>query len=98
MEDNKEILRQENENDNDKNNDISSLHNSRKKREKTKGIKFKKYLKKTSNKIKNKIAKVTTEINNKNKIGTPIIKKERNPGIDLVRLLTMYFVVLNHFI
>ena len=96
MDDNKEILRQEN--DNDKNNDIFSLHNSIKKRKKIEGIKSKKYFKKTSNKIINKIAKVNTVINNKDKNDIPIIKKERNPGIDLVRLMTMYFVVLNHFL
>ena len=76
MDNNKEILRQEN--DNDKNNDIFSLH-------KIKGIKSKKYFKKTSNKIINKIAKVNTVINNKDKNDIPIIKKKRNPGIDLVR-------------
>ena len=35
----------------------------------------------------------------KNKfIKKDLIKKERNPGIDLLRLLTMYCIVLNHFL
>ena len=35
----------------------------------------------------------TDIINNKNKI-----KKERNPGVDLVRLISMYTVIIQHFV
>ena len=36
--------------------------------------------------------------NNNDKNNNKPIKKERNPGIDLVRLLTQYFIVVIHFI
>ena len=77
--------------------DISSIHRSRKIKEKSKKIKLGKYLKKTANKIKEKISKINSGIKTKNKNTTQIVKKPRNPGIDLFRLIAMYFVVLNHF-
>ena len=78
--------------------DISSIHRSRKIKEKSKKIKLEKYLKKTANKIKEKISKINSGIKTKNKNTTQIVKKPRNPGIDLFRLIAMYFVVLNHFL
>ena len=71
---------------------------SRKIKEKSKKIKLEKYLKKTANKIKEKISKINSGIKTKNKNTTQIVKKPRNPGIDLFRLIAMYFVVLNHFL
>ena len=38
--------------------------------------------------IKNKITKDINDFN----------KKKRNPGIDFVRLISMYFVILNHIL
>ena len=71
---------------------------SRKIKEKSKKIKLGKYLKKTANKIKEKISKINSGIKTKNKNTTQINKRPRDPGIDLFRLISMYFVVLNHFL
>ena len=68
--------------------------------------KFKKIRKRTKIKSKNLFNKVSLFINNKikkpeissnNNNDNKQIKKERNPGIDLVRLLTQYCIVLIHF-
>ena len=66
-------------------------------RQKTRRTKLKKYFGKTADKIMNKLIKINSKIA-KDKYINKIIKKERNPGIDLVRLISMYNVVLNHFI
>ena len=63
-----------------------------KKREKRKN---KNLFNKVSLFINNKIKKPEISSNNNN--DNKQIKKERNPGIDLVRLLTQYCIVLIHF-
>ena len=78
--------------------DITSIYRTRKIKEISRKIKLEKYLKKTANKIKDKISKINSGFKYKNKNTTHIIKKPRNPGIDLFRLIAMYFVVLNHFL
>ena len=59
---------------------------------------IKTYLDKTSVKIKNTIIKPDINVNNKNENNILEIKKIRNPGIDLVRIIAMYNIVLNHII
>lgn len=93
MEDDKNVLNENNIQNKNLNSD-----NSRKKTEKTKRIKLKKYFKKTASRIKNKLETLNININSKKENFNKITKKERNPGIDLVRLISMYIVVLNHFL
>ena len=55
--------------------------------------KFKNLFKKSGIIIKNTIIKPAIKNNNDN---NEQIKKVRNPGIDLVRLLTMYLIIVTH--
>jgi hypothetical protein len=61
-----------------------------------KKIKYKKLFTKASSLITNKIINPEISNNNNNNVNKQI-KKERNPGIDLVRLITQYCIVLVHF-
>ena len=72
----------------------NNLSNSNKIRKRYKK-KYKNLLNKASLLINNKIIK--PKINN-NKNDNKQIKKERNPGVDLVRLLTQYCIVLVHYL
>jgi len=58
--------------------DITSIYRTRKIKEISRKIKLEKYLKKTANKIKDKISKINSGFKNKNKNTTHIIK---NPEI-----------------
>ena len=72
----------------------SSKEKKLKKRGKTKSNQFKNFFQANAHKIKNKIIKgiIKKEDNSKE------IKKVRNPGVDLVRIISMYTIVLNHVI
>ena len=48
--------------------------------------------------MENKIIKVDDYVNHKNQSKGGEIKIKRNPGIDLVRLISMFSIVLNHLI
>ena len=70
------------------------LLNSKKLRKRKK--KFKNLFKKSGIIIKNTIIKPEIKNNKNNNDNNEQIKKKRNPGIDLVRLLTMYLVIVTH--
>ena len=76
--------------------------NNIKKKTKTKKIKIKKFLSQTTDTIKNKIIKYNIKFSNNNSSNNENnnkkIKKVRNPGIDLVRLISMYFIIINHIL
>ena len=74
----------------------NNLSNSNKIRKRSKK-KYKNLLNKASLLINNKIKKQEIN-NNNNKKDNKQIKKERNPGIDLIRLLTQYCIVLVHYL
>ena len=69
-----------------------------KKEAKTKNNQFKHFLQSNAHKIKNKIIK--NDFNSLTKIENihKEVKKIRNPGVDLVRIISMYTIVLNHII
>ena len=92
MEENSQINLKEN------NEAANYLSNSKKlkKRNKIKKIKTKNLFTKATSLISNKFIKPEISNNNNNDVNKQI-KKERNPGIDLVRLLTQYCIVLVHF-
>ena len=71
------------------------LLNSKKLRKREKK-KFKNLFKKSGIIIKNTIIKPEIKNNKNNNDNNEQIKKKRNPGIDLVRLLTMYLVIVTH--
>ena len=50
------------------------------------------------NKNKNKLKKSIIVSNNKKEDNIPNIKKVRNPGVDLVRIITMYNIIFNHYL
>ena len=92
MEENSQINLKEN------NEAANYLSNSKKlkKRNKIKKIKTKNLFTKATSLISNKFIKQEISNNNNNDVNKQI-KKERNPGIDLVRLITQYCIVLVHF-
>ena len=67
---------------------------------------FKKKNKSIKTKLSNLINKTFLDKKNKNEIAIktinknekPLIKKQRNPGIDLVRLIAMYGTIINHLL
>ena len=72
------------------------INNNRiKNKEKTKSNKIRNLLNKTRSKIKNKIIKYDNSFNNKEN-SDQNIKKIRNPGVDFVRLISMFNIVINH--
>jgi hypothetical protein len=76
--------------------------NNIKKKTKTKKIKIKKFLSQTTDTIKNKIIKYNIKFSNNNNSNNENnnkkIKKVRNADIDLVRLISMYFIIINHIL
>ena len=79
---------------------VNYSSNSKKLRKKGKG-KFKKLFNKTKLIIRNQFKKSEIKNNDNNIDNNNInkqIKKERNPGVELVRLLTMYVVVVIHYL
>ena len=74
------------------------IFNEFKKKEKTKKNKFNNLRNKINDVIKNKIKKydINSIINKEN--SKDKIKKPRNPGVDLLRFIAMYIVVLHHIL
>ena len=93
MEENSEFILKENQK---VSNNLSNFNKIRKRSK----IKYKNLFNKAKILISNKIIKPEKNNNNSNsnKDDNKQIKKERNPGIDLVRLLTQYCIVLVHFL
>ena len=93
MEDNTKIKRKENS----EKIQFITKEKKLKKRGKIKLTKFKSFLNKTGIKIKNKIIKQVTSSNNDKKINdNKEVKKIRNPGVDLVRIISMYTIIFHH--
>ena len=93
MEENSQINLKEN------NEAANYLSNSKKlkKRNKIKKIKTKNLFTKATSLISNKFIKPEISNNNNNDVNKQI-KKERNPGIDLVRLITQFNIVVVHLL
>ena len=73
--------------------------NIKKRRKQSKNI-FKNFLKKIDSKTKNKTIISSTSINdaNKKENDNQKIKTTRNPGVDLLRIISMYSVVVHHYL
>ena len=73
--------------------------NIKKRRKQSKNI-FKNFLKKIDSKTKNKTIISSTSINyaNKRENDNQKIKTTRNPGVDLLRIISMYSVVVHHYL
>ena len=68
-----------------------------KKKRRNRAIELRNYLKKTGSLIKNKLMKNAINLDKTKENSEQKIKKVRNPGVDFLRLISMYNIVVNHY-
>ena len=68
-----------------------------KKKRRNRAIELRNYLKKTGSLIKNKLMKNAINLDKTKEDSEQKIKKVRNPGVDFLRLISMYNIVVNHY-
>ena len=68
-----------------------------KKKRKNRAIELRNYLKKTGSLIKNKLMKNAINLEKTKENSEQKIKKVRNPGVDFLRLISMYNIVVNNY-
>jgi len=75
------------------------IHLSNENKMKRRGKILRKFFKRSNNEIKNKIIKYEDiNSNDKKEENNQSIKKIRNPGVDLARIIAMFIVVITHYI
>ena len=80
----------------DENSQIKLTNDLKKISKKT--VNFDRKNKSINSKVKNLVNKTVSGFCSKNENEKQIVKKQRNPGIDLVRLIAMYGAVINHLL
>ena len=76
-----------------------NIHLTNENKLKRRGKILRKFFKKSNNEVKNKIIKYEDiNSNDKKEENNQSIKKIRNPGVDLARIIAMFIVVITHYI
>ena len=78
------------------------IHNNQitneKKNKKQGKRRFRNYFKKNYTKVKNKITKENIISKDKSEKENQAVKKVRNPGVDIIRIISMYNIIIFHYI